>query len=165
MVNDFRPTRDSDPWDIGKFQGDNARFVLEAMQEVARRLQRAFHSPSREEASWVVRIHKAAPGLDPYAVWLVTCLYRARKRLVEHLGRAAPSAEPIDTYLAYHPWRDRLSFDNYRLAVEVGEIAPVPLWRTLVEARNPSLGPWQRAWLELTQHEEENDERLDPQQE
>lgn len=125
----------SGPWSLSDAKGDEAQYVLSALRAYLNITAKTKPRPDRPwfitkaQARWVVRVARAAPGLDNVNVYRIARAYLAREARKKH-------AYDLDAMLAFTPWDDTVRKDRrgteytkramYRAGVEGGTIPPAP---------------------------------------
>lgn len=88
------------PWSMTQSQGEDAALILDVIRALISESGQPFswpRRPSRQVASWIVRIRRAYPDItDMRAVYFAATLAR----------RGGDSLERVETLLAFTPWRD-----------------------------------------------------------
>lgn len=127
IVKEIRPPQEkSEVWTLADGEGDDARTVLTVLWLVIRRSERQITYFSKDEADWVLRVSKAAPGLHPFRVWLLAKLYQGRAT------HQKLDTEALDAYIAFMPWVNSANLAVYKGEVSRG-LKPVPMWDWIVE--------------------------------
>lgn len=102
----------SDPWRIDQGAGLTAGPVLDVLPEVITRTQGRRTFVTRDEAAWIVRIHRARPEIDA----------RLAYELVRHLMASDKKERAtIEAYIAYRPWVPEQR-ERYEHAIDRGWI-------------------------------------------
>ena len=123
MVAELKGPDDSSAWSLSHADdGGDARLILEALAAVVINSKGLKLTLSQAEATWVLRIRRAAPGLGPWRAWILTTLYMGRER------RGVSDTTDLDSFLAFAPWRPGEAYERYRAAVDRGWIAELPMW-------------------------------------
>lgn len=113
-------------WSLVDSTGDDARTVLNVLRGVIRRSDRRITYFTKDEADWVLKVSKAAPGLDSFCVWLLVKLYQ--RRLVDK----NIDTGDLDAYIAFTPWEGAAQLAVYKDEVSRG-LKPLPMWDWIVE--------------------------------
>jgi hypothetical protein len=127
ILSEGRPRDTSGRWTIQSNDGDRVRVVLDALAAVIEQTRGRVNGFTKEEADWIARLDRAAPGLPPFELWRIARLYIGR------LSRNEPT-DDLDALLAFAPWRGELgtwtSWPRYDNAVEAGWINAAPRYLT-----------------------------------
>ena len=109
MVKEFRGAEPSPSSHWSDYPWEEARVLLDVLRAVDAphwQYSGQIRTLTKEEADWVVKISKAAQGLQPKLVFEL-----ARTYVVWH--RLGLSTTWIDSFLVMTPWNDKRSLENY----------------------------------------------------
>ena len=115
-VNEYRGKLDSETWALEDGPADEIRHLLDAMRTSYASGQGPL---ALGDATWLVRIHKAAPDLPMDKALDLARFYRARS------GRDEPTAD-LDAYLAFCPWENGVRARQYWALVAEGTVPNAP---------------------------------------
>ncbi|MCK9487494.1 MAG: hypothetical protein M0R73_12490 [Dehalococcoidia bacterium] len=141
-------TSGGDAWRLEDADPDEGRAVLEVLAEMARVTNGKRSSLSRDQAAWVVRIDRAAPGLLAWDRYRLAVAYSARS------ARGEPTAD-LDMLVGFHPWASERDNNAYRRAIADGAIPEPP--RHLLSVATPTLSDFaevEKAFGKLRRQEE-----------
>lgn len=99
----------SGPWTLARASGGVAALVLPVLGAVLDHTQGRVAGLTKEQAKWVVKVRRAAPGLDPWYVWRVAAAYQ----VADQKGTDA-DRESLDALLAFAPWRSLEAAERFR---------------------------------------------------
>ena len=151
IVDYYRKADSLQIWTVAGSEAGDAALILEVLADLmllTYGVKRAF---TKREAQWVLKIRKMIPDTDSYRVWLIARAYF----LSEIRGQ---DTSPLDTYLAFKPWKSKRRFINYSDAVENGwikedplsmELLPYPIDDDDEDSRKPKAGVYRQMEIEL----------------
>lgn len=128
-VSELRPRDPSDRWDWQQEVVEDTRAVLDVLQAVIERTEGRKYALTNREAQFVERVLKAAPGLNPWAVYLVARYILTTEINVRVRARRAPNEgdmAEVDAFLAYQPWKSERHLERYKRAVDNEWILGLP---------------------------------------
>ena len=125
MIQEFGPGISDEAWKAEDEEDPaDARTILDVWgSAIAYRIESGDERPDghywgKRLAECILYAAKIAPGLKPYATYLL-----ARLLLIQELGGSDP--KPLDVLLAMAPWRNVQAYVYYCNAVEAGKMPPV----------------------------------------
>ena len=112
-VKSLTPRDTSGRWSLGDADPDDARTVLDVLSAVIVASEGRITTFTIDEADWVLRVAKAAPGLRPFTVWATARFYMLRK------ANGEPTSD-LDAFLAFAPWQSSEAGLHYMAAIAKG---------------------------------------------
>jgi hypothetical protein len=134
MATEIAPIKTSDRWSMVDCDPEDARLVLDFLAGCM-----AEHTTfigynnylSKEEAKWVIKLSKAAPGASPRIISALVTLYTAR------VANEIADTTDLDAYLAFKPWEKTEYLALYKRTVARKMVPMVPMWAILVVEISP----------------------------
>lgn len=96
------------PWEAGEYLADMC-------YEFGR------YRPTARIAVWCWRVHLMVPDLTHSQVWRVASIYEGRETILELHGIDTSNSD-INGFFTFKPWRSQGRLDNYRDAINKGEL-------------------------------------------
>ena len=98
LAQELTPEQTSLPWTLADDEGTDTKAVLYALAAVIVETQGRRSYITEDEARWIRKLAKAAPGLGPFGWYVLAREYLRR----EQQGEATTV---LDQFLAFEPWR------------------------------------------------------------
>lgn len=117
IVKALSPHDPSGPWSLGDDDVD-AALVLPTLATVIEETDGRKLQLTRAEVSWVARIRRVAPDLEPWDAYVVAVQYM----LCLEYG---DSTTELDAWLAFAPWREGPGRERYQAAIARGHLQGV----------------------------------------
>ena len=123
IVKALRDADVSEPWAPSTSDDpEDARHILDVTAAVieVRAGRGGLSGLTRREAEWCAWLGRAAPGLEPWAIFRI-----ARMMILAEAGVAGHSSVPATAFIAFAPWRNAAAAQRYAAAVRAGTIMPL----------------------------------------
>jgi hypothetical protein len=121
VVKDLKIQQDTSVWSpMGDVGEEDSRFILDVLRVAISVTEGRKCSFTIGESEMLLKLKRAMPDASPFVVWILLRLYM----LYEANG---DDTLPLDTYLAYAPWRDYTSFRLYCHAIVRKYVQPPPV--------------------------------------
>ena len=129
-VKAVRSSDTSGRWSMVDCEPEDARIVLDVLAGCMENHSTMIGNSNYftiNQAEWVIKLSKAAPGANARIIATLVHLYMSR------VAKGIVDNSDLDAYLAFKPWHSSDSMRLYKRTVSRGFVPEVPWWRILVE--------------------------------